>query len=70
MIAIISAEDFYDASPYLPSETVLGIPLVSIDNRAAVCHPFIKDDEKYLTEYGALICEVLPEDFILPDLEV
>jgi len=66
MIAIMTTEDFYLASPYLPSETVLGQPLISTDGRFAVCHPFVEDDVAYLVEHGADMCEVLPSDFILP----
>lgn len=66
MIAIMDALDFYDASPYLPSQTVLGQPLVSIDGRCACCHPFSEDDQVYLISKGAIIVDALPSDFVMP----
>ena len=69
MIAIMSAEDFYDASVYLPSQTALGQPLIATDGRCAVCHSFTEDDVVYLQSFGATICEELPSDFMVPSVE-
>jgi len=55
--AVMTPEDFYDASPYLPSETVLGQPLILKDGRVACCHPFSEDDLDYLVQCGAEIVD-------------
>jgi len=69
-IAVMDQYDFYLASPYLPSRTVLGQPLVSIDGRCACCHPFTEDDEFYLIEHFAMMVDVLPKDFVMREDDV
>jgi len=66
MIAIMTQEDFYDASVYLPSQTVLGLPQIGYNGVVAVCHDFSEDDLAYLQERGATICETLPDSFFPP----
>lgn len=61
MIIVLTPESFYDASPYLPSETVLGQPFILSDGRCAVCHPFSDDDVAFLMEFGGEVVDVLPE---------
>ena len=58
--AVITPEDFYLASPYLPSETILGQPLILVDGTVACCHPFTDDDLAYLVSMGATMYDVLP----------
>lgn len=65
MIAVMDQYYFYLASPYLPSRTVLGQPLVSIDGRCACCHGFCEEDQAYLIEHGATMVEELPKDFVM-----
>ena len=57
--AVMACEDFYLASPYLPSETILGQPLILVDGTVACCHPFTQDDLQYLVYMGATIVDVL-----------
>lgn len=61
MIIVMTPEDFYDASPYLPSETILGQPINLADGRCAIEHPFTDDDAQYLLALGGEIVDELPE---------
>ena len=61
MIIVMTPEDFYDASPYLPSETILGQPINLADGRCAVCHPFTDDDVAYLLQRDGEVVDKLPE---------
>jgi len=56
----MTTEQFYDSSPYLPSETILGTPGQLVDSRVWMEYPFTDDDISYLQEHGATICDVLP----------
>lgn len=69
MIAVMTFEEFYDASPYLPSETILGQPLISTDGRCACCHPFSEEDIAYLEYMGATIVDELPGDFVVAGVD-
>ena len=61
MIIVMTPEDFYDASPYLPSETILGQPVNLADGRCATEHGFTDEDAEYLVAMGGEIVDVLPE---------
>ena len=61
MIIVMTPEDFYDASPYLPFDTILGQPINLADGRCATAHPFTEEDVSYLIEMGGEIVDELPE---------
>jgi hypothetical protein len=69
MIAIMTQANFEAAKPSLPSQTILGTPLIAIDGRIATCHPFTAEDIAYLKSFGATMCDSLPGDFVLPKAE-
>jgi hypothetical protein len=64
VIAIFSQIDFINALPNVPSGTLLGKPLVAVDGRVAIDHAFTDDDQAYLTQNGATLCDVMPADFV------
>lgn len=53
--------DFYEASPYLPSETILGQPVNLADGRCATEHGFTDADIQYLLAMGGEIVDKLPD---------
>lgn len=67
MISILSQSDYDKIKPVvLPSGVAIGTPIISIDNRCAICHGFTQDDIDYLTSNGATMYEVMPTDFVTP----
>lgn len=71
MIAILSQADYDKIKPViLPSGVTIGTPIISIDNRCAICHGFTDEDIAYLTSKGATMYEVMPSDFVTPTEDV
>ena len=67
MIAILSQADYDKIKPIvLPSGVAIGTPIVSTDNRCAICHGFTQDDMDYLVSKGATMYEAMPTDFVIP----
>lgn len=63
--AVLSLEQFNTIIPKLPSEIIVGIPQIAIDGRRAIQHYFCEVDILFLQEKGALLCDALPNDFVL-----
>lgn len=71
MISILSQADYNAIKPItLPSGVTIGTPIISIDNRCAICHGFTQEDIDYLTNKGATMYEVMPSDFVIPQEDV
>ena len=67
MIAILSQADYDKIKPIvLPSGVAIGTPIVSTDNRCAICHGFTQEDVDYLVGKGAMMYDKVPEDFVIP----
>ena len=67
MISILSQSDYDKIKPItLPSGVTIGTPIISIDNRCAICHGFTQEDVDYLVSKGATMYEEMPSDFVTP----
>ena len=66
MISILSQADYDKIKPItLPSGVTIGTPIVSTDNRCAICHGFTQEDVEYLVGKGATMHTTMPIDFIV-----
>ena len=66
MIAILTQTNSNAIKPItLPSGVTIGTPIVSTDNRCAICHGFTDEDISYLVEHGATMYETMPTDFVI-----
>jgi hypothetical protein len=75
-ILIFDSQDILDrvgASPIIEGgigAVLIGAPIVAVDGRVAISHPFSQVDLDWFEAYsGVTIVEELPKDFVLPDVK-